>query len=92
VKGSTEEDDKSVCKRRRIWRASRGDEDEDLSGTGSTSTHVVREETADGEISGKDYVTAFYDEVTGEVYEGGWSSTTQSRHGRGVCLYADGYM
>ena len=38
----------------------------------------------------KDYVTAYYDEETGEVYEGGW--VNGCRHGKGICLYADGYM
>ena len=37
-----------------------------------------------------EYKHAIYDEITGEVYEGGWSHGY--RHGRGVCLYADGSM
>ena len=37
-----------------------------------------------------EYKQAIYDEVSGEVYEGGWSYGY--RHGRGVCLYTDGSM
>eukprot|EP00605_Chrysophyceae_sp_TOSAG23-4_P000385 GSChrysophyteH1.ASY1.ANO1.441.1 assembled CDS len=37
-----------------------------------------------------DFRGSHYDEQTGEVYEGGWHNGR--RHGRGVCLYADGSM
>ncbi len=37
-----------------------------------------------------DYRSACYDDVSGEVYEGGWHN--KKRHGRGICLYADGSM
>lgn len=42
----------------------------------------------DGEDS--EYKQAIYDEVSNEVYEGSWNYG--QRHGRGVCLYADGSM
>ena len=38
----------------------------------------------------EDFRAAFYDEQTGEVYEGGWFNG--KRHGRGICLYIDGSM
>jgi len=37
-----------------------------------------------------DYRSGFYDDVSGEVYEGGWHN--KRRHGRGICVYADGSM
>lgn len=37
-----------------------------------------------------DYKSAFFDETTGEVFEGGWHSG--KRHGRGICLFIDGSM
>ena len=41
-----------------------------------------------------DYRIAFYDEETGEVYEGGWMKGLNGgkRHGRGICVYNDGTM
>jgi len=38
----------------------------------------------------EDFRAAFYDEQTGEVFEGGWFNG--KRHGRGICLYIDGSM
>lgn len=43
-----------------------------------------------GEDDEPDYKSAFYDETTGEVYEGGWYFG--KRHGRGICLFIDGSM
>ena len=49
---------------------------------------VYREPLEDGDD--EEYRNAYYDNATGEIYEGGWNKGY--RHGRGVCLYADGSM
>ena len=49
---------------------------------------VYKEPLEDGDD--EEYRNACYDDVTGEIYEGGWNKGY--RHGRGVCLYADGSM
>ena len=37
-----------------------------------------------------DFRSSYYDEQSSEVYEGGWNNG--KRHGRGICLYADGSL
>ena len=49
---------------------------------------------AEGDVAGdecmSDYRSAFLDEDTGEVYEGGWFPRLMKRNGLGICLYPDG--
>jgi hypothetical protein len=71
----------------------------DEGGFGSGENFGSRRKSSEGPIDyvpipnegdDDDYRAAFYDEGSGEVYEGGWYNG--KRHGRGICMYVDGTM
>jgi hypothetical protein len=58
------------------------------------NSHVDQDAIDEDEEDGTDpeYKSAYYDESSGDVYEGGWHPKFKVRHGRGVLLYNDGNM
>ena len=93
----------SGLKRKRAPKAPRGfsgDDDQGSGGEGGNSSSGGGDRGYGSPRSGvstllnegddDDYKSAFFDETTGEVFEGGWHSG--KRHGRGICLFIDGSM